>query len=140
MPDPFQGDLLSDERVLWTGQPDPTRLFSAGDVFLVPFSLMWGGFVIFWEASVLGLINPSARNADPPLFMVLWGIPFLAAGPEILVHLKECTVTTLCRAGSPSKPSFESLFAFILHFTSTAFALTVSAYRKIELWIGSPGK
>src|SRR3990172_775129 len=42
VPDHFQGDLLGGEGVLGTGQPAPTRLFSTGDVFLVPFSLMWG--------------------------------------------------------------------------------------------------
>ena len=80
MPDHFQGDLLSGERVLWTGQPDPTRLFAADDFFLVPFSLMWGGFALFWEASVLGLVFPSGRDGGPPLFMVLWGIPFVLMG------------------------------------------------------------
>jgi len=85
VPDPFQGDLLSGERVLWTGQPDPTRIFSAGDIFLVPFSLMWGGFAIFWEASVLGLVFPTPRNATPALFMVLWGIPFVLVGLYMIV-------------------------------------------------------
>jgi hypothetical protein len=41
-------------------------------VFLVPFSIMWGGFALFWEGSVLA-------SGGPPFF-VLWGIPFVAVG------------------------------------------------------------
>lgn len=34
----FQEDLLKDEKILWTGQPETTVLFTGADVFLVPFS------------------------------------------------------------------------------------------------------
>jgi len=39
--------LLPDETVLWTGRPDPAKHLGAIDIFLVPFSLLWGGFTIF---------------------------------------------------------------------------------------------
>ena len=38
----FGSHLLKDEKLLWTGQPGDA-LFSPGDFFLVPFSLLWGG-------------------------------------------------------------------------------------------------
>jgi hypothetical protein len=41
--------LRSDEHVYWRGQPNPRKLFGQGDLFLVPFTLLWGGFAIFWE-------------------------------------------------------------------------------------------
>ncbi|MFN2527030.1 MAG: hypothetical protein ABR505_12345 [Actinomycetota bacterium] len=72
-------ELMKDERILWGGQPDPDRHFSAADVFLIPFSIMWGGFALFWEAGVLGLWGDS-NGEEAPFFFVLWGIPFVFIG------------------------------------------------------------
>jgi hypothetical protein len=77
----LQPYLQGGETVLWTGRPDPRRLLSGKDIFLIPFSLLWGGFAIFWEASVLsfgGGVN------GPPIFFVLWGIPFVLVGQYII--------------------------------------------------------
>jgi len=64
--------LLADEHLLWTGRPDPSRHFAGSDVFLVPFSVMWGGFAIFWVGAAL------AEGA--PLPFVLFGLPFAVVG------------------------------------------------------------
>jgi hypothetical protein len=69
----FQGRLLPGERILWTGTPPGGILFAPGDAIRIPFSLMWGGFAIFWEWSVL-------RMARAPNFFTLWGIPFVVVG------------------------------------------------------------
>ena len=66
------------ERILWTGQPDPRRLFGLKDLFLVPFSLMWAGFAIFWEGLVL--FGMASSSGGPPVFFVFWGIPFVLVG------------------------------------------------------------
>lgn len=64
--------LRPGEKFLWSGRPDPAVRFSSSDLFLVPFSIMWGGFAVFWEIAVLA-------SGGPPFF-VLWGIPFVAVG------------------------------------------------------------
>jgi hypothetical protein len=78
----FQSELLGGEHLLWTGQPDPSVIFEGADVFLVPFSLLWGGFALFWEAGVLGMFR---ADHPVPWFMVLWGIPFVLAGLYFIV-------------------------------------------------------
>lgn len=70
--------LLTGERVLWSGQPSQGVALSSRDTFLVPFSLMWGGFAIFWNAAVWGI--PAIGGEDPGWFFKLWGLPFLVAG------------------------------------------------------------
>lgn len=63
--------LSSGERIEWVGRPDPKKHIVRGDLFLIPFSLMWGGFTVVWEVAAI---------AGGQLFMMLWGIPFLAVG------------------------------------------------------------
>lgn len=78
----LQPHLLRGERILWIGRPDSRRLFGFADVFLVPFSLMWGGFAIFWEAAVTGIGSKSGQSL--PVFFVLWGIPFVLVGQYLI--------------------------------------------------------
>lgn len=73
-------ELVPGERVLWEGRPDARRWLSPQDWYLVPFSLMWGGFAIFWEASVLA--SPSARSS---VIFPLWGVPFVLIGLYLIV-------------------------------------------------------
>jgi hypothetical protein len=76
----LQGALLPGEHVVWTGHPDHRRIFSAHDFFLVPFSLMWGGFAIFWELTAWNLGGSMAGEDAPTLLFRLWGIPFVIVG------------------------------------------------------------
>jgi hypothetical protein len=74
-PDPMielQPDLLPDEHLLWSGRPRGGLLLRPSDALAIPFSLMWCGFAVFWEASVL--------KSNSPFFFGLWGIPFVAIG------------------------------------------------------------
>jgi hypothetical protein len=68
-------DLFPGERVLWEGRPARHPLFQPADALLVPFSIMWCGFAVFWEASALTDDGPG-----PSLFRALWGIPFVLIG------------------------------------------------------------
>ena len=70
-----RGELTSGERVLWEGRPDADRWLTTQDWYLIPFSLMWGGFAVFWEAGVLS--SPSARSS---IIFPVWGVPFVLIG------------------------------------------------------------
>ena len=70
----LQQYLRPHERLLWSGRPDPRKIFTAKDWFLVPFSLMWGGFAIVWE--VAAIVGTEGSNR----WFILWGIPFVAIG------------------------------------------------------------
>ncbi|TME22355.1 MAG: PH domain-containing protein [Chloroflexi bacterium] len=72
----LQPYLLPDERILWTGRPGSRRWFTAADIYLVPFSLFWGGFALFWEGLVL--------TSGAPWPFALWGIPFIVIGQYLI--------------------------------------------------------
>ncbi len=74
--------LFPHERVLWTGKPKQGLMVSGKDSFLIPFSLMWGGFAIFWNYGVWGGLGD---GDGAPWFFRLWGLPFLVAGLYLIV-------------------------------------------------------
>lgn len=76
--------------MLWEGRPNVAAFSTRGAWYLVPFSIMWGGFAIFWEYSVIS-------RGGPPFF-ALWGIPFVVIGlymifGRILVARREAAHT-----------------------------------------------
>lgn len=77
-------EITSGESILWAGQPNGSVIFHKEDAFLIPFSLLWGGFAIFWEAGVAGYWGGSAKHTAPSYFMLLWGIPFVLIGQYVI--------------------------------------------------------
>jgi len=68
----LRGHLDKDEILLWSGTPKIGIVFRKSDILVIPFSLLWCGFAIFWLSMVI--------SSGAPIFFILWGIPFVIAG------------------------------------------------------------
>lgn len=60
------------EAVLWKGKPGKGHIVTGQDAFMIPFSILWCGFAIFWETTAIA--------SGAPFFFWLWGIPFVCMG------------------------------------------------------------
>src|SRR3569832_1608835 len=74
--------LAAKERLVWTGRPAQGVRLSVADGLLIPFSLVWGGFAIFWDVMVWVAVPVQAENAG--MFKLI-GLPFLVVGLYLLV-------------------------------------------------------
>ena len=74
---PIRSELGPGESLLWRGMPKQGIRLQASDLFLVPFSLLWGGFAVFWELSAI--------RRGGALLDSLWGIPFVLVGLYMIV-------------------------------------------------------
>jgi len=68
----LQNYLELNERLVWSGQPKKGVVFRTTDIFIIPFSLLWCGFAIFWFTSAL--------LSGAPIFLAIFGIPFVCVG------------------------------------------------------------
>lgn len=66
----LQQHLDHGERLIWTGQPRKGIIFRPSDMFLIPFSMTWCGFSIFW-------VIMAAKGS---IFFAMFGIPFVLIG------------------------------------------------------------
>ena len=73
----IQRELSAGEKLIWSGQPRTGVCFRKQDALLIPFSLIWGGFAVFWEISVF--------RSNAPIFFRLWGIPFVLVGIYLII-------------------------------------------------------
>jgi hypothetical protein len=68
-------ELQPGEQLLWADQPVQGLRLSKADIFLIPFSLFWGGFSIFWTIAA----------SMAPFPMWIFGLPFVGIGVYIMV-------------------------------------------------------
>ncbi|HWY06157.1 MAG TPA: hypothetical protein VNY24_04810 [Candidatus Acidoferrales bacterium] len=80
----LQPYLSTGERIHWAAMPNPRIILHSDDWYLIPFSLLWGGFAIFWEAGALGIWDSTPKSGPMSSFMSLWGIPFVAFGQYMI--------------------------------------------------------
>jgi hypothetical protein len=74
LPDNPLRDKTMGESILWEGKPAATfgSILNLGDLFLIPFSILWTGFAVFWMAS--------AYMMGAPILFTLFGTPFVLVG------------------------------------------------------------
>ncbi len=63
------------EHLIWAGRPRQGFILQPQDIFLIPFSLAWTGFAVFWTSMAW------AGGAAP---MALFGLPFVLVGLHLL--------------------------------------------------------
>lgn len=68
--------LLPAESLMWFGKPATGLIFRKSDFFLIPFSLAWGGFALFWEFM--------AYKSGAPIFFLLFGGVFVVVGLHMI--------------------------------------------------------
>jgi len=75
--------MQAQEELLWSGRPGQGIKFHGYDVFMIPFSLLWCGFALFWEVMALGIGRGSSESEAPfivSLIFPLFGLPFVLIG------------------------------------------------------------
>lgn len=72
----LRSELSMDERIVWSDIPKQGIMLRGPDAIMIPFSIMWCGFAIFWEIAVL--------TTEAPFFFKLWGIPFVLVGLHLV--------------------------------------------------------
>ncbi|BDG03542.1 hypothetical protein AMOR_25380 [Anaeromyxobacter oryzae] len=77
IPAEISKELGGGEQLIWSGAPVGGLRLRSSDAVVVPFSLLWAGFALFWERAVL--------QDGAPLFFALWGVPFVLMGAYITV-------------------------------------------------------
>lgn len=73
----IEAELGIGENLIWSGRPRQGFILRASDGYMIPFSILWCGFAVFWESGVW--------LTDAPIFFRLWGIPFVFVGLYMVI-------------------------------------------------------
>jgi hypothetical protein len=82
MDDIIRGVIHPGEKVLWSGMPEKSRIFSTEDLFYIPFSLIWLALALTWEAGVFKIFYSSHDSVR--LLMLAFGAVFIIIGIYLL--------------------------------------------------------
>lgn len=69
--DVISQELDQNEQILWSGQPNPNVYFAKGDLFLVPFALLWSGFAFSATFGTIVHGAPGLFTIMPALFCIV---------------------------------------------------------------------
>lgn len=69
--------LQPGEYLLWQGAPVGGVRLQKSDIFMIPFSILWCGFAVFWTVMVVG--------SGAPFFFGIFGMFFVAMGLYLVV-------------------------------------------------------
>ena len=80
----IDAEFRQNEKAIWKGKPATGIMLRGSDALFIPFSLLWGGFAIFWETTAISIAAKTTPNdqsaAAAVLIFPLFGIPFVLVG------------------------------------------------------------
>jgi hypothetical protein len=130
VPDAIRWQLGVGEHVLWHGQPIGGMRLRPRDAFFIPFSLLWCGFVVFWNVTVW------AQNA--PLFFRLWGVPLLLVGAYIVIG--RFFVDAWMRARTEYAVTNERILIVTRLISERVTSLSLASLPQITLQVSASGR
>lgn len=77
----FRNELGNGEYIIWAGQPVP-KIFNRSDIFLIPFSIVWSGFAVFWEIMAFFAFRQTTTGMG--IIFPIFGLPFVLIGLYLL--------------------------------------------------------
>ncbi len=93
----IQQELSSGEQLLWSGKPKQGLILRSSDAGMIPFSIFWCGFAIFWE--YMAVAHTGKNVPKEVMIFPLFGIPFVLIGLYLVfgrffVDMNQRTKTT----------------------------------------------
>jgi len=82
--DPLDRLLQPGEKVLWRGRPKQGLLLRTQDLYVIPASLLWCGFAVFWEYMALTSVPKVHGTEIVAMLFPLFGVPFILIGLQMV--------------------------------------------------------
>jgi len=124
----FSGRLLRGESVLWSGRPAEGLLLTGRDAFLIPFSILWCAFIVFW---MFGAAQAGGSFA-------LFGLPFVAFG--LFFSVGRFFLDAWVRGGTRYAVTNRRILILKTHPSSSFTAVNFDRLPQIQLSERSDGR